>query len=63
MPMKNNREYRDMILTVVADQDGPEEERDEKKTSLHCQPKEADPIDWDEVTRLAYQIHEEGGTA
>ena len=32
MPMKNNREYRDMILTVVADQDGPEEERDEKKT-------------------------------
>ena len=33
------------------------------KTPLHCQPKEADPIDWDEVTRLAYQIHEEGGTA
>lgn len=32
MPMKNNREYRDMILTVVADQDGPDEERDEKKT-------------------------------
>ena len=32
------------------------------KTPLHCQPKEADPIDWDEVTRLAYQIHEEGGT-
>ena len=32
MPIKNNREYRDMILTVVADQDGPEEERDEKKT-------------------------------
>lgn len=38
-------------------------ERDEKKVALHCQPKEADPIDWDEVTRLAYQIHEEGGTA
>ncbi len=32
MPMKNNREYRDMILTVVADQDGPDEEREEKKT-------------------------------
>ena len=32
MPMKNNREYRDMILTVVTDQDGPDEERDEKKT-------------------------------
>ena len=32
MPMKNNREYRDMILTVVADQDGPDEEREERKT-------------------------------
>lgn len=38
-------------------------ERDEKKVAFHCQPKEAEPIDWDEVTRLAYQIHEEGGTA
>lgn len=32
MPMKNNREYRDMILTVVADQDGPDEDREERKT-------------------------------
>lgn len=38
-------------------------ERDEKKAALHYEPKAADPIDWDEVTRLAYQIHEEGGTA
>ena len=29
MPMKNNREYRDMILEVVIDQ---EEEREERKT-------------------------------
>ena len=32
MPMKNNREYRDMILEVVVDQDKPEEEREERKT-------------------------------
>ena len=32
MPMKNNREYRDMILTVVADQDGPDKDREERKT-------------------------------
>ena len=32
MPMKNNREYRDMVLEVVVDQDKPEEEREERKT-------------------------------
>ena len=31
MPMKNNREYRDMILEVVIDDDKPEEERDDRR--------------------------------
>lgn len=31
MPMKSNREYRDMVLEVVIDQDKPEEERDKRK--------------------------------
>ena len=31
MPMKNNREYRDMILEVVVDQDRPDEDREDRK--------------------------------
>ena len=31
MPMKNNREYRDMILEVVVDQDKPDEDREDRK--------------------------------
>ena len=32
MPAKNNREYRDMVLEVVIDEEQPEEEREERKT-------------------------------
>ena len=31
MPMKNNREYRDMILEVVVDQDKPDEDREDRQ--------------------------------
>ena len=31
MPMKNNREYRDMILEVVVDQDKSDEDREDRK--------------------------------